>query len=107
MFDKRRKKHLKRLTKMQPIQTIRLILGDQLNAKHSWFQTKDDSILYVIAELKQETNYVKHHVQKICAFFLGQMRFFMGHQFGLTWRAKIRAASFLTFILLRHPHKRS
>ncbi|MCH2191879.1 MAG: cryptochrome/photolyase family protein [Gammaproteobacteria bacterium] len=60
---------------MQPIQTIRLILGDQLNAKHSWFQTKDDSILYVIAELRQETNYVKHHVQKICAFFLGMQKF--------------------------------
>jgi len=63
------------MTRMQAIQTIRLILGDQLNAKHSWFQAKDDSILYVIAELKQETNYVKHHVQKICAFFLGMQNF--------------------------------
>lgn len=50
-------------------------MGDQLNANHSWFKKKDASILYVIAELKQETYYVKHHVQKICAFFLSMMEF--------------------------------
>ncbi|UAB73728.1 cryptochrome/photolyase family protein [Vibrio sp. SCSIO 43132] len=49
--------------------TIRLILGDQLNYQHSWYQNIDDSILYVIAELKQETDYTKHHIQKVCAFF--------------------------------------
>ena len=30
---------------------LRLILGDQLNASHSWFSDKDDDTLYVIAEL--------------------------------------------------------
>ncbi|CCN46696.1 putative deoxyribodipyrimidine photolyase related protein [Vibrio nigripulchritudo MADA3029] len=49
--------------------TIRLILGDQLNYQHSWYQNIDDSILYVITELKQETDYTKHHIQKVCAFF--------------------------------------
>lgn len=49
--------------------TLRLILGDQLNAKHSWFSTKSEHTVYVIAELHQETNYVKHHIQKLCAFF--------------------------------------
>ena len=49
--------------------TLRLILGDQLNAKHSWYQKREESTLYIIAELHQETNYVKHHGQKICAFF--------------------------------------
>ncbi len=48
---------------------IRLILGDQLNAQHSWFDEKDADCLYVIAELHQEAQYVKHHVQKVCAFF--------------------------------------
>ena len=50
-------------------QRLRLILGDQLNASHSWFKDKDPDTLYLIAELRQETDYVVHHVQKICAFF--------------------------------------
>ena len=50
-------------------QEIRLILGDQLNAEHSWFQNKSHECLYVIAELHQEMSYVKHHIQKVCAFF--------------------------------------
>lgn len=54
---------------------IRWILGDQLNEKHSWFSETDDSILYVIAELQQETNYTRHHVQKLCAFFAAMEHF--------------------------------
>ncbi|MFZ7105375.1 MAG: cryptochrome/photolyase family protein [Bacteroidota bacterium] len=49
--------------------TIRLILGDQLNAKHSWFRRKDDGILYLMMEVRQETDYVVHHIQKVLAFF--------------------------------------
>jgi len=49
--------------------TLRLILGDQLNPSHSWYKQKDDDTLYLIAELKQETDYVRHHIQKLCAFF--------------------------------------
>ena len=55
--------------------TLRLILGDQLNARHSWYTQKDDQCLYLIAELLQETNYVKHHIQKICGFFLAMEQF--------------------------------
>jgi deoxyribodipyrimidine photolyase-related protein len=55
--------------------TIRLILGDQLNASHHWYQQKDDSVLYVIAELKQEATYTKHHIQKLCAFFSAMQQF--------------------------------
>lgn len=56
-------------------QRLRLILGDQLNASHSWFKDKDPDTLYLIAELRQETDYVVHHVQKICAFFAGMQQF--------------------------------
>ena len=49
--------------------TLRLILGDQLNEQHSWFDSTSPDVLYVIAELQQETGYVRHHVQKVCAFF--------------------------------------
>lgn len=50
-------------------------MGDQLNASHSWYQHKEDTVLYVLAELHQEVNYVKHHVQKIAAFFLSMQAF--------------------------------
>lgn len=52
-----------------------LILGDQLNANHSWFQQVDDTTLFLIVELPQETNYVKHHIQKLCAFFAAMEQF--------------------------------
>ncbi len=55
--------------------TLRLILGDQLNAQHSWYKKKDSSTLYVIAELRQETDYVKHHIQKAAAFFSAMEQF--------------------------------
>ena len=60
---------------MAHYKVLRLILGDQLNASHSWFKEKEPDTLYLIAELKQETNYVKHHVQKLCAFFYAMERF--------------------------------
>ena len=55
--------------------TVRLILGDQLNASHSWFKNVDDDVVYVIAELHQEQTYVKHHIQKIAAFFAAMQNF--------------------------------
>lgn len=66
--------------------TLRLVLGDQLNQKHSWFQEKSDQVIYFMAEMQQETNYVKHHIQKVVAFFLSMRNFSkdlqqQGHQF--------------------------
>ncbi|MFC3024364.1 cryptochrome/photolyase family protein [Vibrio zhugei] len=55
--------------------TLRVILGDQLNAAHSWFKQQDQGVLYLIAELHPEATYVKHHIQKLCAFFLAMERF--------------------------------
>ena len=43
---------------------LRLILGDQLNAGHSWFRTPDPAVCYLMAELRQETDYCRHHRQK-------------------------------------------
>ncbi len=54
---------------------VRLILGDQLNAEHSWFEEVNDNVCYVMFEMRQETDYVKHHIQKVVAFF-GAMRNF-------------------------------
>ncbi|GGA83533.1 cryptochrome/photolyase family protein [Neiella marina] len=58
-----------------PVHSLRLILGDQLNASHSWFERRDDGVLYLIAELHQETGYVRHHNQKVCAFFAAMKGF--------------------------------
>ena len=54
---------------------LRWLLGDQLNHSHSWFAAPDADVLYVIAELPEETGYVTHHVQKVCAFFAGMEAF--------------------------------
>ena len=54
---------------------LKLILGDQLNPNHSWFEHNDPDVVYVIAELHQEANYTKHHIQKITAFFVAMSEF--------------------------------
>ena len=54
---------------------LRLILGDQLNLKHSWYSTIDEQTLYVMYELNQEASYVVHHIQKIVAFFSAMQSF--------------------------------
>jgi deoxyribodipyrimidine photolyase-related protein len=66
-------------------QTLRLILGDQLNQHHSWFHQVDDNVVYLMMEIRSETDYVVHHIQKVVAFFQA-MRLFAddllqkGHQ---------------------------
>jgi deoxyribodipyrimidine photolyase-related protein len=55
--------------------TLRLILGDQLDELHSWFKTPDKSVTYVMMEIRQETDYVKHHIQKVAAFFAAMRAF--------------------------------
>lgn len=55
--------------------TLRLILGDQLNHQHSWFQQQDKEVVYIMMEVRQETDYVVHHIQKIIAFFVAMRTF--------------------------------
>ena len=54
---------------------IRLILGDQLNENHSWFESVDVKVCYVMMEIRQETDYVIHHIQKVVAFFIAMRQF--------------------------------
>ncbi len=54
---------------------LRLILGDQLNLKHSWFEKQDEKTIYVLYELHQEADYVVHHIQKLVAFFSAMRAF--------------------------------
>lgn len=67
------------------MKTLRLILGDQLNIKYSWFKKTDDDVLYCMFEMRQETDYVKHHIQKVIGFFAAMRQFSenlksVGHQ---------------------------
>lgn len=55
--------------------TLRLILGDQLDPAHSWFARVDASVVYLMMEVRQETDYVLHHAQKILAIFAAMRRF--------------------------------
>ncbi|NDE60872.1 MAG: cryptochrome/photolyase family protein [Cyclobacteriaceae bacterium] len=55
--------------------TLRLILGDQLNSRHPWLESIDPSVTYLMMEMRQETDYVVHHVQKIVGFFLAMRHF--------------------------------
>ena len=57
------------------MKTLRLILGDQLNINHSWFQTVDGNVTYAMMEMRQETDYAEHHIQKVIAFFLAMRHF--------------------------------
>ncbi len=54
---------------------LRLILGDQLNESHSWFKKPDKQVTYVLMEIRQETDYVAHHIQKVAAFFAAMRAF--------------------------------
>ena len=64
---------------------LRLVLGDQLNIGHSWFARVDEGTVYVLMEIRQETDYVLHHAQKILAIFAAMRDFAqqlgrMGHR---------------------------
>jgi deoxyribodipyrimidine photolyase-related protein len=48
--------------------TARLILGDQLNSNHSWFKTVDESVVYVMMEVRSETDYAKQYSKKVVSF---------------------------------------
>ncbi|MCB0791369.1 MAG: cryptochrome/photolyase family protein [Flavobacteriales bacterium] len=54
---------------------VRLILGDQLNALHPWFKDVDREVLFVMMEMRQETDHVAHHIQKVLCFFAAMRRF--------------------------------
>ncbi len=57
------------------IKILRLILGDQLNINHSWFKNVDENVTYVLMEVRSETDYVWHHIQKVAAFFASMREF--------------------------------
>ncbi|WP_041494361.1 cryptochrome/photolyase family protein [Burkholderia sp. KJ006] len=55
--------------------TLRLVVGDQLDPHHSWFAEVRPDIVYALMEIRQETDYVLHHAQKLIAVFAAMRRF--------------------------------
>lgn len=51
------------------------MLGDQLNARHSWYKEKDEVVTYAMMEVRSETDYVAHHIQKVLGFFQAMRNF--------------------------------
>ena len=54
---------------------LRLILGDQLNIDHSWFKESNENVLYVLMEVREETDYTQHHIQKVTGIFAAMRKF--------------------------------
>jgi deoxyribodipyrimidine photolyase-related protein len=54
---------------------LRLIIGDQLNINHSWFNKVEENITYVMMEIRTETDYAQHHIQKVIGFFAAMRNF--------------------------------
>ncbi len=57
------------------MKTLRLILGDQLNGSHSWYKDTKGRTVYAMMEMRQETDYVTHHIQKLVGVFSAMRRF--------------------------------
>ncbi len=77
--------------------TLRLILGDQLNERHSWFAARRDDVVYVMMEMRQETDYVLHHAQKILAIFAAMREFA---------RARRAEGHRVEYLSIDHPENR-
>lgn len=54
---------------------LRLILGDQLNINHSWYSEVNENVTYVLMEIRSETDYAQHHIQKVIGFFAAMQHF--------------------------------
>lgn len=60
---------------MKTNRILRLILGDQLNSRHSWYSIVNPEVTYVLMELRSETDYAAHHIQKVVGFFAAMRSF--------------------------------
>ena len=54
---------------------VRLIMGDQLNSNHSWYKNVEENITYLMMEIRTETDYAQHHIQKVVGFFSAMQNF--------------------------------
>ncbi|MEA1873567.1 MAG: cryptochrome/photolyase family protein [Bacteroidota bacterium] len=55
---------------------LRLILSDQLNINHSWFESVSDDVLYVMMETRHEMEFIRLHRQKQLGILANMRDFF-------------------------------
>ena len=55
--------------------TLRLILGDQLNPLHPWLRAPRRDVVHLLMEVRQETDYARHHAQKVIGIFAAMRAF--------------------------------
>jgi len=80
-----------------PRPTLRLILGDQLSPLHSWFGEVRADVVYVLMEVRSETDYVRHHAQKVLGIFAAMRDF----------AAQLKAAGHrVRYVAIDHPSNR-
>jgi deoxyribodipyrimidine photolyase-related protein len=83
---------------LAPATVLRLVLGDQLDPLHPWFEAgPDPAVLVVLMEIRQETDYTRHHAQKVLAIFAAMRRF--AHQLR-------EAGHRVHYLRLGNPHNR-
>lgn len=83
---------------LAPATVLRLVLGDQLDLLHPWFQARPDpAVLVVLMEIRQETDYARHHAQKVLAIFAAMRRFAQQLQ---------EAGHRVHYLRLGNPHNR-
>jgi deoxyribodipyrimidine photolyase-related protein len=58
-----------------PGPTLRLVLGDQLSPLHNWFAEVRPDVVHVLMEVRSETDYVRHHAQKVLGIFAAMRHF--------------------------------
>ena len=54
---------------------LRLVLGDQLNPLHTWYDEVRTDVIYLLMEVRSETDYVRHHAQKVLGIFAAMRAF--------------------------------
>lgn len=67
----------RRLPEGTPVRRLRLLREDQLDRRHNWFREASPETLYLLMELRSETDPVLLHAQKLIALF-SAMRAFAG-----------------------------
>ncbi len=83
---------------LAPAGVLRLVLGDQLDPLHPWFEARPDpQVLVVLMEIRQETDYALHHAQKVLAIFAAMRRF--------AWRLH-EAGHRVHYLRIGNPHNR-
>lgn len=80
-----------------PAPTLRLILGDQLDPQHPWLGEVRPDVSYVLMEVRSETDYARHHAQKVLAIFAAMRAFADGLR---------RSGHRVCYLPLDHPHNR-